>query len=133
MRVRIDRLSATRRRLYPVQPEIYLRGAILTHYDDGQWSNRRQRSRRTIRRRPSARAGARGRPAPPAHWVRQEITIEPLDRDELFCIWPIVTISRTTERVLYDSRQGRLRRRGAAQDAAVHLCLGHDGVCRRPS
>ena len=68
----------------PYAPEgpLYLRGAILHYYQDGHW--------RFLRRpvfpiqRPLA-----VRPLPPYRpLVLQEITIEPMDHQELFCLWP---------------------------------------------
>jgi len=88
---------------YKVSGEIYLRGAVLTEYRRGEW------------RPPGGAAGpGRGdwavpnlpiRPAP----VRQEIQIEPLDRDELFCVWPFTFVVRDG-RVVFYARAQRLAR-----------------------
>jgi len=71
---------------YPVAGAIYLRGAVLTEYTGGEWSH------------PAASLPISLWPlqkvSPPngEGLVRQEITIEPLDRPQLFCVWPIVNI-----------------------------------------
>ncbi len=84
-----------------------------------------EQRRRAQRRRFTNRLPSRSpvRTEPPEHWVRQEITIEPLDRDELFGIWPVVRGAHD-QRVLYDSRQGRLRRDGAASAQRFTYALG---------
>ncbi len=101
MRVRfVDSDGGT---LYKVSGGVYLRGAILTEYRRGEW-------------RPPGGAGGFGggdwavpnppiRPAP----VRQEIQIEPLDRPELFCVWPF-TFVRPDPRVVFYARAQRLAR-----------------------
>ena len=67
---------------YSVEGPLYLRGAILHYYQDGHW----RFSRRPVFpvQRPLA-----VRPIPPYRpLLLQEITIEPMDRQELFCLWP---------------------------------------------
>ena len=50
------------------------------------------------------------RPAPSGvPLVRQRITIEPMDRDEVFCVWPFFT-DRDQPDLEYDERNERLRR-----------------------
>ncbi len=76
------RLFDSQQRPYSVEGPLYLRGAVLYHYQDGHW-------------RFSGRAvlsfqhplGSRLLPAY-RPLVLQEITIEPMDRQELFCLWP---------------------------------------------
>jgi hypothetical protein len=88
---------------YKVSGGIYLRGAVLTEYRRGEW-------------RPPAGVGdfrasnwVSGdqvlRQAP----VRQEIHLEPLDRDELFCVWPF-TFLRSDSRIAYYPWAQRLAR-----------------------
>jgi len=67
---------------YPVEAPLYLRGAILSYYQNGQWRFARWPLPRFVvplrmSRLPSYRTA-----------VLQEITIEPMDRQELFCLWP---------------------------------------------
>ena len=87
---------------YPVRGEVYLRGAVLTYYRQGEWQ-------------PS--------PVPVFRWgplkkvlsampgegvVRQKIVIEPMDRPELFCVWPCVLPPPAN--VEFDDRSERLLR-----------------------
>lgn len=68
---------------YAVLPDVYLRGRVLTEYQGGYW-----------RYRPSAFWHLSGVPVasdrPLPGLVRQKLTIEPMDREELFCVWPFV-------------------------------------------
>jgi len=101
-REEVLRLSLSERRTqapYRVRGDLYLRGSVLTDYDRGKWKN-------TV---PSPFPGGRlpslasaGRPL-----VVQQITIEPLDSEELFCVWPPVQL-QPDERLLL--RRGRLVR-----------------------
>ena len=69
-------------RPYAVEGPLYLRGAILHYYQDGHW---RFLGHPVF---PFQRPlGARPLPAY-RPLVLQEITIEPMDRQELFCLWP---------------------------------------------
>ena len=116
-------------RLLPVQSQIYLRGAILTHYDQGKWTNPVPRTREDQGKGLVAAGG----PRPGEQWVRQEITVEPLDRDELFCIWPWSMIRGGWDSPLfYDELRGHLLRKHAPARRAVPLPVAHHGVCRRP-
>jgi transglutaminase-like putative cysteine protease len=122
--------------LLPVQPQLYLRGVILTHYDRGQWTH-------PAPRRPPPNfflepfdprgdlsgdlpddppdedqvegPASAAPPRPPGQWVRQQIKVEPLDRDELFCIWPWSTIPSEgrDSPVFYDPARGRLLRKSS--------------------
>jgi hypothetical protein len=71
---------------FPITGPIYLRGAVLTEYAAGEWSH------------PAAAVPASlwplsKVPSPDLQgFVRQEIIIEPLDRPELFSVWPIVSV-----------------------------------------
>ncbi|MEE8452523.1 MAG: transglutaminaseTgpA domain-containing protein [Thermoguttaceae bacterium] len=73
--MRIWLTDATTSQPYAVRGELYLRGAVLTHYQRGTWQRQK----------------AKGTEAPIAAadvTVLQRIDIEPLDRNELFCLWP---------------------------------------------
>jgi len=102
MRVRFEERQAPA--VYPTHGEIYLRGAVLTEYRRGEW------------RPPAGDAGLRGIARGPADrdfqegLVRQAILIEPLDRDELFCVWPF-TFIRPDWRIEFSRQAQRLARR----------------------
>jgi len=85
---------------YRVRGDLYLRGSVLTDYDRGKWKNTMP-SPYPGGRLPSL-ASAAGRP-----FVVQQITIEPLDSEELFCLWPPVQLQPDDRLVL---RRGRLVR-----------------------
>jgi len=115
MRVRfVDSVSGAP---YKVSGGIYVRGAVLTEYHRGEW------------RPPSGAAGfGRGdwavpdqpiREAP----VRQEIQLEPLDREELFCVWPF-TFLRPDPRIVFYARAQRLARLSAYRRDRFTYALG---------
>ena len=93
---------------YEVAGGLYLRGAVLNYYRQGSWETRRRGSR-----------GSRG-PLEPADVlsrlgvVRQKVTIEPMDRRELFCVWPFVSVQRD-DRVMFNNEHQRLIRPGMAR------------------
>jgi len=92
---------------YSVHGEIYLRGAVVTQYQGGQWSNRPDPSRElpdllALPPRPI------GRPV-----VRQSIHVEPMFREELFCVWPFAAVGKAGPdlRLRFDRQTGRLSRK----------------------
>lgn len=92
---------------YWVHGEVYLRGAVVTEYQNGQWSNRPGRSRDlpdllALPPRPI------GRPV-----VRQWIHVEPMFREELFCVWPFAALATGARdpRLQFDRLTGRLSRK----------------------
>jgi hypothetical protein len=102
---------------YPVRGDIYLRGAVLRHYEDGRWHHRSDPKLMRYRRlRP-------GESVLPKGLVRQEIVIEPMDREELFCVWPFVPIRRDNQ-LLYDSKYRRLVRLEQLRSQRLHYELG---------
>ncbi len=91
-------------RHYRARDELYLRGAILTYYDNGQWEDRtspRKGDGALFRANAAPALAVSQRKNAPSPFVgrdrlvRQRITLEPLDRDELFCLWPFVTTEAT--------------------------------------
>jgi len=93
-------------RMYPVDGAIYLHGTVLTQYADRRWtlphgSDSVYRLRAT--RRP-----------PPGEDVAQTITIEPMDRPEVFCVQPFYSLKRQPA-LLFDPNRGSLLR-------ALELC-----------
>ena len=66
---------------YPVNDTILLRGTVLTEYADSRWG---QTNTHNIL---SGRSD-QPKPKPTDHLIRQDITIERLDNEILFCIYP---------------------------------------------
>lgn len=103
--LRIWFFDATGQQPYEVQDEVYLRGAVLTEYQQGNW------------RPPTGRWDALAdclaprSPEPDEPVVRQRIRIEPTDRNEVFCVWPFLAIQRQ-EGLAFDTQTGRLVREG---------------------
>ena len=101
MRVRFEEPQTAN--VYPTHGEIYLRGAVLTEYRRSEW------------RPPAEDAGFRGIGGLAADReyqetpVRQVIFIEPLDREELFCVWPF-TFLYPDWRIEYSKHSQRLTR-----------------------
>jgi len=118
---------------YPVQGDVFLRGAVLARYGAGQWEHERARPRFRL-----LTPDERPLDGP---LVRQEITIEPMDREELFCVWPFV-VTQEDERLQFDARRERLRRPREMREQRFSFELGTtafvEGVqesltpCQRP-
>ncbi len=92
--------------VYPVASEVYLRGALLTSYDEGEWTcpPRSQTLSRAADKLALALA-ARSR-----ELVRQRIQLEALDRPELFCVWPFRVPEEQRRRVVFEHTTQRLMR-----------------------
>ena len=86
-----------------VQGNVYLRGAVLAKYNRGGWETGSWGPGIRLRRPQPADA------ALAARLVRQHVTIEPLDRGELFCVWPVVVTSEDS-RLRLDPQRERLYR-----------------------
>lgn len=90
---------------YIVQGELHLRGVVLTEYSGGQWQSYEHpggERYRTVKRSTLL---------PNEKLVRQVITIEPMDRQELFCVWPYLGITEEPDRRLrFDVHRQRLLR-----------------------
>jgi len=93
------------RKPYQVHGELYLRGAVMTDYTRGEWQSY------------SHPGGERYSPLernmllPSETAVRQVITIEPMDRPEVFCVWPFVAATQEPDRrLLVDVQRQRLVR-----------------------
>ena len=99
--MRIWLVDASTGRPYAAPSEIYLRGAILTQYQDGQWEPQK---------RPSDGPPVAFRPNEHAE-VLQRIAIEPLDRRELFCVWPPIAIEPNDDLQLRGDRLVRVPNR----------------------
>lgn len=113
--LRIEFYSAATGDPYRVLDEVYLRGATLTRYDRGQWSYRVA----GLRRHAWDRRSAPWDGPPYGDLVRQSIAIEPMDREELFCVWPFtfpdgqfddrLRYERSTQRLLRGEELSRSR------------------------
>ena len=90
---------------YLLQGEPLLRGTWLAYYNDGAWAARHESEEDTDRfiLRP---------PQVGAELVRQQITIEPLDSNVLFGVWPLFRdeSNGTNDLLRYDRRNQRLLR-----------------------
>jgi len=78
--MRVELLEPDRTTPYPVRSELYLRGAVLTSYEAGQWSCD---SSWLVPPYRDPLAGPLRTDTP-----IQRITVEPLERAELCCLWP---------------------------------------------
>ena len=135
MRVKLSQpaLHGGNPRPYPVQPDIYLRGAILTCYGNGKWNHCPGKALKQPISPPAAGADAADGDAadaaneeavpppqtsgvPPSNCIWQQITVEPLDRNELFCIWPLLLDDSQQGKVFFERVQRRLMRRADLQE-----------------
>lgn len=103
--LRIHFLDEATRQPYKVHGEVYLRGAVLAHYRRGRWYAAPQDAAGLYR------PVERGPLLPSEQLTRQVITIEPMDRPELFCVWPFVGAGPEPDpRILFDVQRQRLLR-----------------------
>jgi hypothetical protein len=93
--LRVELLDAATQEPYEVRGELYLRGSVLTRYQQGRWSHPGRGVFSNAETVPLAW------PAPAEARVIQRITIEPLDRPELFCVWPFANL-REGQSLLFD-------------------------------
>jgi len=115
--LQLSLLDAANRTPRRVEPGVYLRGAVLSRYDRGRWW---------------AWTSGWGdmNPAPPLPSsflfepaTIQRIVIEPLDRSELFCIWPFSLLNETSD-ITFDPRTQRLLRNEEARGYRFEYELG---------
>lgn len=85
-------------------PEVYLRGTVLTHYEDGEWQYRGP-SQFDV----PVPLGAVPLPSTEG-LVRQKIVIEPMDHEALFCVWPFASRGSDERLFINPGRQLLLRR-----------------------
>lgn len=90
---------------YLVYGDLFLRGAVLNQYRDGRWGYRSSGDEIQIPVVQGERRDA------PADLIRQEFRLEPLDRPELFCVWPSIYVARD-DRVQFDPYSQRFQRAG---------------------
>lgn len=94
--------------LCSVLDELYIRGAVVTRYEHNQWSCEPDAAllaaSLATRETPVASDAAKTQ-----HVIAQTIAVEPLDHDDLFYVWPLVTPVRS-EKVAYDPVTERLSR-----------------------
>ena len=102
---------------YTVAGSVYLRGALLTRYRNGQWEQQRSESPPHPRRLPSTEGSDM------TDLVRQRIAIEPMSRSDLFCVWPLVFI-RENENVEFNAQYERLERASGARKRRFIYELG---------
>ncbi|MFH1265718.1 MAG: DUF3488 and transglutaminase-like domain-containing protein, partial [Planctomycetota bacterium] len=87
----------------PVSGGIYLRGTILTHYEQGEWDYRGPAGFQSAALLPPTAARF------PEGLVLQRITIEPMDRPELFYVWPYLSTRERQQLYVTSARRSLLR------------------------
>jgi len=105
--MRVELLQPDRSTAYPAHSALYLRGAVLSRYEKGRWSCDS-----------SWLVPPYHDPltdAPRTDLPIQRITVEPLDRGELCCLWPFYPCQRGTP------LDFRLRTRRLARSSATRL------------
>jgi transglutaminase-like putative cysteine protease len=110
---------------YRVSGEVYLHGTAMTHYRNGEWEVRGgygNRGKEVLE--------ATDAPTPPG-LVNQMITMEPLDREEVFCVWPFIAL-QANEHLIFDHDRQRLLRPTYLADSRFSFSLAtsamRDGV-----
>ena len=115
LEVRLTHYASGQR--YPVRGNVYLRGAVLNRYRTGEWEHGSSGERLHI---DQIGFGLR---SDTEDLVRQRITIEPMDRSELFCIWPFA-VAENTEGVSFQRRTERLFRQEEVRRREFSFDLG---------
>jgi hypothetical protein len=113
-----------------VEEELYLRGVVLTHYENGQWHNQPP----TGGRLPFRYLRTLREVDPPRNLplVRQYVFIEPLDRNQLFCVWPFYRVRRDTT-LQFDYKLKQLVRKENLRDMPYEFELDTTGLLRSPA
>ncbi len=96
--MRIEFFRGLSEQAFELAEEPLLRGSVVTRYDNGAWSQTKPERYSEVSRE------VRG------PFVRQRITVEPLDVAELFCVNPVFTL-RDDQRLQLDASCGQLLRR----------------------
>jgi hypothetical protein len=102
---------------YEVAGDVYLRGAVLTRYRDGQWQHHG----------PPYPLPRRGDTEALEELVWQNITIEPMNRREVFCVWPVV-LPDLDEQLTYNPRNERLLRETRQRGERLTFVLPTKGI-----
>lgn len=105
--------------------DIYLRGTILEGYQRGLWRQAAARAAMGLADAPEEEPMDRDKLPPSVDKVEvlQEIVIEPLDRPELFCIWPPSAVEPNYD-VLFDARNQKFERNTRACRRRFMYTLG---------
>lgn len=106
-----------------VKGDVYLRGAVLTLYDDGHWEHRRYNAFAVY---PDLR---RRRDLPTSGLIRQRVSMEPMDHTGIFSVWPPVYTDRTDD-IWFDEQAERFRRPGDRRKSPFVYELGTSGFVR---
>ncbi|HEX3724957.1 MAG TPA: transglutaminaseTgpA domain-containing protein, partial [Pirellulales bacterium] len=91
------------------------RGTVVRRYADGEWSQSMPASPVALRE------------DPPAPYVRQSITVEPLDVNELFCVFPVFALQKEPQ-LLIDYNYDQLVRHEDARGHRMPLDLATTGI-----
>ncbi len=98
---------------YRPQGNLFLRGVVLNHYEGGRWEHRPSGVPLPIADDPRSGEDKHARSGESAgELIRQEVLLEPLDRPELFCVWPFHRLARD-DRLQFDPWRERLQRPGS--------------------
>jgi protein-glutamine gamma-glutamyltransferase len=94
-----------------------LRGTVVTHYEGGEWSHSKSANL----------VGVPGEIRSP--YVRQRITVEPLDVNELFCVFPVFALPNQAEPQLrFDLSFDQLVRNEDVRHQQLDFELGTSGI-----
>ena len=105
----------------PVHGEIYLQGALLMTYDQGEWRTG------TLAMDAGSQSLIGASRLPETGLVRQDIDIEGLDRDELFFVAPFIAIQSDPE-IWIELGKQRLTRAGYRQARRSSYSLGTTAI-----
>ncbi|MGD9721912.1 MAG: DUF3488 and DUF4129 domain-containing transglutaminase family protein [Pirellulales bacterium] len=113
--MRIEFFHGHSSRPFKLVDEPLLRGSVVTHYEEGEWSQPRH----------STIVALSGDPAPP--FVRQRITAEPMDVPELFCVVPVFAV-QPDQRLRLDASFEQLLRHEDNRAERLEFEVGTNGI-----
>ncbi|TVS18479.1 MAG: DUF3488 domain-containing protein [Planctomycetaceae bacterium] len=94
----------------PLLGTLFLRGAVLSHYNGGSWQGSPLGDNPLDAMRQAIDTEFERRNAP-LEVIRQEFRVEPMDRADLFYVWPSIRVNRDV-RVQFDPASERFQRAG---------------------
>ena len=113
--MRVELFHGLEKTPFKLAGEPLFRGTVVTHYDDGAWSQPNTSSHMPMQ--------AETKP----HFVRQRITAEPLDEAELCCVFPVFAIEPDS-RLRLSPRRDQLIRQEDYREARLQFEVGTTGI-----
>jgi transglutaminase-like putative cysteine protease len=115
--MRVEFFRGHSRRPFKLLDEPLFRGSVVTHYDHGAWTQSQPATLGSL----STNTGA--------PYVRQRITVEPLDVSELFCVIPVFAL-QGDQRLRIDAGCQQLTRTEDNRELHLEFEVGTTGIVK---